>query len=65
MPFDTYSMEQVVKLRLAEARTHAARMAMVAQAAEPARSVRFRVGLALIRVGRRLARQPHPQPRLA
>lgn len=62
MEFDTYALEQVVRSRLAEARAHAAHMAVVAEAADPSRSVRFRVGLALIRVGRRLARQPLPAP---
>ena len=64
MSFDIYSMEQMVKLRLEEARRHAAHEALIERAA-PARPLRLRVGLALIRAGRRLAGPAPRAPRLA
>jgi hypothetical protein len=65
MAFDLYTMEQLARLRLEDARRHAAQQALAFGAADPSRRLRFRIGLALIRAGQRLAGRPRPAPRMA
>ena len=59
MCVDTYVMERIVENRLAEARAQSATYALLASLRPSRRSLLAVVGLALIRVGRRLGGR-HP-----
>jgi len=54
MDMNLYFAEWLVRERLAEARSAAARSALVGAAVPARRPVRIRLGLALVRLGRRL-----------
>ena len=59
---DTYMMERLVEIRLAEARAQSARCALLASLRPHRRNLLAVVGLALIRIGRRLGGR-HPEHR--
>jgi hypothetical protein len=64
MCVDTYVMERLVENRLAEARARSAKYALIASLRPQRRNLLAVVGLALIRVGRRLGGR-HPVRRRA
>jgi hypothetical protein len=67
MSCDLHTLERLVEFKLEEARRHAAVARLAARAAGPGLLVlaRRRLGLALVRTGRRLAGRPTPHPRPA
>ncbi|HZP34965.1 MAG TPA: hypothetical protein VFE48_00585 [Methylomirabilota bacterium] len=56
MEWSDYVMERVATARLGELRAHSARLRLLTQSADPRPGPRVALGLALIHLGRRLAR---------
>ena len=61
MDVNEYTLEMLVRERLAEARATRARQGLRARARSPRQGLRARVGVALIALGERLAGGPAPR----